>query len=88
MDRCQQGYALANRVRTDKGQVASVGKFLTNIDPSRAPRRFRQAAAELEQMKTGLVDSQRWLDDHDKHCPVCGGQSNGVDEEVSASMDG
>lgn len=73
-NRCMQGWALANRITADKNEVDSLGRFLTKLDPARAPRRFQQAQGDFAKKKTSLAEGKRWLADHDKNCATCGGQ--------------
>jgi hypothetical protein len=72
VNRCTQGWALANRVTADKAQVQSLGAFLTKLDPARAPRRFAQAQGDLNKAKVGVAEGKRWLAEHDNNCPICG----------------
>lgn len=72
-NRCMQGWALANRVKTDKNEVESLGRFLTKLDPAAAPRRFHQAQGDFAKKKSSLDEGKRWLADHDSNCETCGG---------------
>lgn len=72
MNRCTQGWGLANRVTADKSQVQSLGAFLTKLDQARAPRRFAQAQSDFVKAKTSVAEGIRWLAEHDQNCPTCG----------------